>query len=262
MAAPYGQFIWYELMTTDVAAAEAFYRKVVGWDAAPAGVEGMAYTRFSVGGSPVAGLMELPEEASRAGGRPGWIGSVAVEDVDAMAGRVTQSGGTVLRSPADIPGIGRFAVVADPHGAAFLLFAPGPPSDDCGPPPPGGGTPGHVGWRELHAGDRETAFAFYSGLFGWTAAEAIDLGPMGIYQLFATGTDFAVGGMMTKPPQMPAPPTWLYYFNVDGVDAAAARVTEAGGQVINGPHQVPGGSWILHGLDPQGAAFALVGMAR
>ncbi|MCJ2080436.1 VOC family protein [Methylobacterium sp. J-090] len=260
MPARDGQFIWYELMTTDVAAAEAFYRHVVGWDASPAGIEGVAYTRFSTGPTPVAGLMTLPEGA---GGRPGWIGSIAVVDVDASAAAVKRAGGAIHCPPTEIPGIGRFAGVADPHGAAFLLFAAGPSSDeDCAPPPAGSTAPGHVGWRELHAGDRETAFAFYAGLFGWTPKEAIDLGPMGVYQLFATGDGPAVGGLMTKPPQVQGPPAWLYYFTVPGIDAGAARITEAGGQVLNGPHQVPGGAWILHGLDPQGALFALTAAER
>ena len=108
--------------------------------------------------------------------------------------------------------------------------------------------------------DQEAAFAFYAGLFGWTKAEAIDMGAMGTYQLFATG-GAPVGGMMTRSDSMP-PPSWLYYFNVDSAERAATRVRDAGGQVANGPHQVPGGSWIAHCLDPQGAIFAVVGPNR
>jgi predicted enzyme related to lactoylglutathione lyase len=86
------------------------------------------------------------------------------------------------------------------------------------------------------------------------------MGPMGIYQLFAT-RDVPVGGMMTRNDAIPAP-VWLYYFNVDEIGAAVARVTDAGGQVLNGPHQVPGGSWIAQCRDPQGAMFAMVGPDR
>jgi len=121
-------------------------------------------------------------------------------------------------------------------------------------------TPGHVGWRELHAGEHEGAFAFYSGLFGWAKAEAVDMGPAGVYQTFAIhGTQ--AGGMMTKTPQTPAP-FWLYYFNVEAVDSAMARVKEGGGQILNGPLQVPGGSWIVQCSDPQGAMFAMTGPRR
>jgi predicted enzyme related to lactoylglutathione lyase len=182
------------------------------------------------------------------------MGYVGVADVDTYAARVKAAGGSVHRAPEDIPGIGRFAVVADPHGAVLILFK-GSGGEEPAPVAPG--TPGHVGWHELHSGDRESAFAFYAGLFGWTKAEAVDLGPMGIYQTFATG-GAPIGGMMTKAPSIPAA-FWLYYFNVEAVDAAIARVRQGGGQIVNGPHQVPGGSWIAQCIDPQGAMFAMVG---
>ncbi len=83
------------------------------------------------------------------------------------------------------------------------------------------------------------------------------MGPMGTYQLFAAGGE-AIGGMMTKPAQIPSP-AWLFYFIVPEIDAAAARATDRGGQVLNGPMQVPGGGWIVQCTDPQGAMFALVG---
>ena len=97
-------------------------------------------------------------------------------------------------------------------------------------------------------------------MFGWRKGETLDMGPNGVYQLFATGGD-AVGGMMTKMPEMPVP-AWVYYINVDAIDAAMGRVTAGGGTVINGPMEVPGGQWILQGLDPQGAMFALVAPRR
>ena len=188
---------------------------------------------------------------------PRWMGYVAVDDVDAYAARVKAAGGSVHRAPDDIPGVGRFAVVADPHGAGFILFRG---SSEPQSPPAAPGTPGHIGWHELHAGDGESAFAFYSGLFGWTKAEAMDMGPMGVYQIFATD-GAPVGGMMTKMPETPAP-FWLYYFNVDALDAAMARATKGGAKIANGPMEVPGGRWIVQCLDPQGAMFAMLAPKR
>jgi hypothetical protein len=251
------RFVWYELMTTDVAAARAFYGRVVGWQARAADVPGVAYTLLSAGGADVGGMMALPPEA--AGAPPAWIGYVGVADVDAMSRRFAAAGGAVHRAPAEIPGVGRFAVVADPQGAVLALFQPGA---DCGEPPapPAADTPGRVGWHELMAADGGAAFDFYAGLFGWTKGQAMDMGEMGVYQLFAAaGAD--IGGMMTRPPEVPAP-CWQYYFNVEAIDAAQARVAEAGGQVVNGPMEVPGGHWILHGLDPEGVFFALVAPKR
>jgi uncharacterized protein len=250
-------FVWYELMTTDAAAATSFYTSVIGWQAADSGMPGMAYTLLSAGPTMVAGLMNLPPEACAAGAQPGWMGYVAVNDVDAMAARVQQAGGAVHRPAEDIPGVGRFAVVADPHGAVFCLFKGEP---DEAPPQPAADTPGLMGWHELYAGDLASAWAFYSSLFGWSKDEAIDMGEMGTYQLFGAGGT-SIGGMMTRPPQVPVP-CWLYYVNVPAIDAAAARVTAGGGQVVNGPMQVPGGSWIVNCMDPQGAMFAMVAPQR
>jgi uncharacterized protein len=257
MSEQQGKFVWYDVMTSDSKAAESFYRDVIGWDTKDSGMSDRSYTMFSVGPTMVGGLMPIPESARAMGAQPHWTGYIGVADVDTYAARVKAAGGTIHHGPEDIPGVGRFAVVADPHGAAFVLFSS---ADESQRPQTAPGTPGHVGWHELHAGDRESAFAFYSDLFGWTKAEAVDMGAMGIYQTFATGGT-AVGGMITRMAPTPAP-FWLYYFNVDAVDAAMARVGKAGGQVVNGPHQVPGGSWIAHCVDPQGAVFAMVGPTR
>jgi predicted enzyme related to lactoylglutathione lyase len=256
MPASPNAFVWYELMTTDPDAAEAFYRAVVGWGAQDAGQGGVRYTLLTADARPVAGLMELPQEACAAGARPGWIGYIGVDDVDAAADGIRRAGGAVRREPDDIPGVGRFAVVADPQGAMFMLFKPAGASF----PPAPAGTPGHVGWRELYAADGPRAFDFYADQFGWTKADALDMGPMGIYQLFAAGDD-AIGGMMTKPAAIPIP-VWLFYFNVPAIEAAAARVAEHGGRVLHGPLEVPGGSWIVQAQDPQGVTFALVAPRR
>jgi hypothetical protein len=156
--------------------------------------------------------------------------------------------------PTDIPNVGRFSVVADPQSAVFALFNS---PNTCDAPLPERGTPGHVGWHELSAADWQKAFAFYSELFGWQKGDAMDMGAMGTYQIFSVGGQ-PVGGMMNKPPMVPVP-NWLYYINVADIDAATDRVKTGGGQILNGPMQVPGGDWIIQGKDPQGAMFALVG---
>jgi predicted enzyme related to lactoylglutathione lyase len=253
MTSLHGHFCWYELMTTDSKAAEAFYRGVLGWGAQDMNGPHGTYTILSAGETPVGGLMAMPPDACAAGARPGWGGYVAVDDVDTYAARVKEAGGTVHRGPADIPGIARFAVVADPHGATFMLIKG---FSDAPPKLPEPGATGQAGWRELYAGEWESAFAFYSGLFGWTKCDSVDMGPMGTYQLFAIN-GVPSGGMMTKPKEVPAP-RWQYYFNVDDIDAATARVKESGGQILHGPMEVPGGSWIVQGSDPQGALFALL----
>ena len=116
--------------------------------------------------------------------------------------------------------------------------------------------PGRIGWHELLANDWEKAFAFYGDLFGWQKAEA-DTGAVGTYQLFSAIEGQTIGGMYTKPPTVPVP-FWLYYFNVDDIDAAMTRVKAGRGEILDGPIEVPGGNWILRCTDPQGAIFALL----
>jgi hypothetical protein len=254
MASP---FCWYELMTSDTAAAGDFYSRVVGWKAEES-QGGMPYTMFvTPAGPPVGGMMDLPAEAAAQGGPLGWIGYVAVDDLDALTARVAALGGAVHRQPSDIPGVGRFSVVADPFGAVFMLFRAAP---EFSMPPDGDG-PGFVGWRELMAGDLETAWAFYAALLGWTKDADHDMGPMGAYRLFKTGGERQAGGMMTKPANLPAS-FWTYYFIVDGIRAATDRLTAGGGKVMNGPMQVPGGDWVVQAMDPQGGMFALTSKAE
>jgi uncharacterized protein len=252
-----GQFFWYDIMTTDTKAAAKFYAEVVGWGIQNADTGGKEYTVFTANGQGVAGLMPIPEEAAKQGARPGWMGYVAVDDVDAAAAKLKREGGTVHRPPETVPGIIRFAVVSDPQGAGFYI-ARGLSTDV--PPPLPMGTAGTIGWRELFANEWQAAFAFYQTMFGWTKADAMDMGEMGTYQLFATGAD-PVGGMMTRPAAIPRP-FWGYYFNVLAIDAAAERVKAAGGTVNMGPAEVPGPLWIIQCTDPQGAYFALVSAKR
>ncbi len=257
------RFVWYDLMTTDLKAAETFYTSVVGWKAADSGLPDRNYTLLFSGPAMVAGLMGMPEDVRAMGAKPGWNGHIGVDDVDAATQQVKAAGGHIHRTPEDIPnGIGRFSVVSDPTGAAFILFQPGPmPEGQTAPPAAPLGTPGHVGWHELHAGDGGTAWQFYSGQFGWTKTEDMDMGPMGIYRMFSTGDSAPAGGMMTKMAEIPVP-TWLFYFNVDTLDAAVERIKRGGGTVLAGPIQVPGGSWIAQALDPQGTMFAVLSMTR
>jgi uncharacterized protein len=252
MMGSHGGFVWYELLTTDRKIAKAFYASVVGWRARDASMPGSAYGLFTIRDVPVAGLMSLPEDTSQTGVTPHWIGYVGVDDVDAAAGRIIELGGAVYVPPTDIPNISRFSVVADPQMATLALVK-GLKSSRAQPAPPA--APGCVGWHELLAADWEKAFAFYGELFGWQKAES-HLDAMGAYQAFSAGGT-TIGGMFTKPATLPLP-FWLYYFNIDDIQAAAKRVEAGGGQILYGPTAVPGGARIVHCADPQGAVFALL----
>jgi len=252
VASSQGHFAWYELITTDVAAATTFYTKVMGWGAQDASGPGRPYVLFTAGQAVIGGLMGLPEGALAMGGKPYWMGYVGVEDVDAAVARIEQLGGTVHVPPTDIPNVSRFAVFADPQTATLALLTSYSPDHAQ---PADVNAPGRVGWHELFAADRDKALVFYGALFGWQRADGT--GETSTYQLFAAGAQ-TIGGMITKPPTMPAP-FWLYYFNIDNIEAAAKRVEAGGGRILEGPTEGPAGSWIVQCTDPQGALFALEG---
>lgn len=249
--------IWYELMTSDHKAALPFYAHVFGWTLAQNEFTSPEYTIVNAGTFNVGGLMTLPAEACAMGARPCWMMYLGVDDTEAAIARITAAGGKLQMGPQDVPGVGRFAVVADAQGAHFYIMKP--ISTEPLPQVPDG-TLGVVGWRELHANDGEQAMAWYAAQFGWKQVDSIDMGAMGQYRLFTTDTQ-AEGGIMTRMPDTPVP-FWTFYFNVGGIDAAVERVTSKGGQILMAPHQVPTGQWIAYCSDPQGAMFGMLSEKR
>ena len=246
-----GRFVWHELMTTDPQAAGAFYSKVLPWKTQPSGMPD--YTLWVAGKTQTGGLMAQPESARQAGAPPSWLVYIGTPDVDATAAAAERLGGRVIKAPADIPNVGRFAVLSDPQGATFAVFTPGSM-------PAGGAPPSHFSWHELATSDQQGALAFYSELFGWVRGPAHDMGPAGTYQLIEHGGT-QVGGLY-KLMDASKPPHWLTYIQVASVDKAAAAAKAAGGRVTQGPMEVPGGSRIAQIVDPQGGAFAVHELAK
>ena len=254
-----GSWIWYELMTPDAAASKAFYEAVVGWTMTTGAAETDGYGFITApDGAMSGGVLTLTDDMKANGARPCWLGYVGVDDCDAAVKAVEAAGGAMLMPPTDIPMAGRIAMVRDCCGAPFYVMKPAPH--------PGGGEStafsampnhGHCGWNELYAGNLANAEAFYTGLFGWTLPDPMDMGPMGKYQ-FMAHDGVTIGAMMTKPDAVPVP-VWCHYFWVPSITEAHERITANGGQVVNGPQEVPGPLWIVQGVDPHGALFSLVG---
>ena len=239
-------------MTGEPDAAQRFYKELIGWGTQPFDGGDKPYTMWTNSEKPIGGLMELHEEAREAGAPPHWIAYVAVADVKAIAGQVTELGGAILHPATDVPGAGSFAVLADPQGAVFAVYQAANESQSSDSAP----GVGDFSWHELATSDYKGALQFYSKLFDWKADEAMDMGEAGIYQIYGHG-GVPLGGMFNKPNEMPGPPMWLYYISVDDVNASVEKVKALGGQVINGPMEVPGGDLIAQCFDPQGAFFAL-----
>jgi predicted enzyme related to lactoylglutathione lyase len=181
--------------------------------------------------------------------------------VDNTVSQAEELGGSILKSAMDIPTVGRFAVLADPQGAAFSVFTPNEPMPPKGESP----GPGEFSWHELGTTDWEAGFGFYSTLFGWVKMDAMDMGEGGIYQMYGQADSAPLGGMYSKSAEMPeGPPSWLYYVVVEDTHKACELLPTLGATVLNGPMEVPGdsGDHIAQCMDPQGAAFAIHSRAQ
>jgi uncharacterized protein len=247
-----GYFAWYELITTDVAAAATFYRDVVGWGTKEASTSELRYVLFTAGESSTAGLMELPEEGRKLGATPRWMGYIGVSDVHTAADRIRRLGGAVYLPPTDT-NIGRISVVADPHTATFAVVNGLPETSQQ---PADSGKLGRIGWNELFAADPDKEVAFYCELFGWQRADTENHLTDAYVSLSAGGQ--VIGGAFRKSPEETLP-FWLFYFNVEDLDAAVERVRAGGGQASCNDDELPGGFWVAHCIDPQGARFGLQG---
>lgn len=257
-----GSWVWYELMTSDPEGAKAFYEAIVRWSVVPGSPATNDYGFLTApDGAMVGGLLRLTDEMQQHDARPCWIGYVGVYDLDASLKDIEKAGGKVLMPATDIAMAGRVAMVADPGGAPFYIMKPTPPpgahADAASTAFQAEINCGHCGWNELLAADAPREVGFYTGLFGWSLPEPMDMGPMGKYQ-FIMHDGVQVGAIMPVMPETPAP-FWNHYFWVPSIAAAGNAIETNGGEVINGPMEVPGGGWIVQGIDPQGAFFSLVG---
>jgi hypothetical protein len=107
---------WNELMTSDVEAAQFFYRSLFDWDLKIT----PGYTEAHVGEQAVGGLMQIAPEMH---GMPShWQPYFMVDDVDATLAKAQSLGTKEHFGPMDIEHVGRFAVLKDPQGATFAII--------------------------------------------------------------------------------------------------------------------------------------------
>ncbi|MFW6174243.1 MAG: VOC family protein [Chloroflexota bacterium] len=245
------EFIWRDLMTSDIEKARSYYPALFGWevheqDMGPAGV----YTMWHIGDIFMGGAAQL--DASR--NLPSyWMIHLEIDDADAAAERTTELGGSVIAPPTDIPDVGRFTVIADPQGAMVSLTTRTNREAPAQIDPKG---PGTFAWHELLTTDPEAASRFYSQLVGWEA-QTVDMGSGWTYRLFMVGEKYA-GGATAMPPEAEAPPAWIPYVEVADINASAQKAKELGGAVMNGPLHVPDVGQIAVTQDPTGAHIAML----
>lgn len=256
-ARQFGEFVWFDLSSSDYAASAQFYGALLGWHAVdqPAPPEGDhgPYAMFELDGQPVAGLGEVPEEMVASGAPVCWNCYVQVDDLERVLAQATARGATVVVPPADVGTHGRLAYFADPQGAVVALWQTGDH---------GGATrvdePGTVCWVELATRDVAAAVRFYSEVFGWEPGTPQIAPPVAGYRTMGcAGRDVAgVMGMTEEWGDMPA--HWSVYFEVSSIEDAAGRVAELGGEVRHGPFQAPGVGHIAVCVDNVGAHFYLL----
>jgi uncharacterized protein len=250
-----GQFLWHELLTPDPTAGAGFYSKAFGWNAQPwegdANYTMLSHDKGPVGGARVTGKDPLADKVG-----PAWLSYVGVADLEAALATAESQGGRVVHP---ITGLssdgGRYAVIVDPQGAAIGLYEAGAGMSDAN----AAQMAGPAAWHELTAEDPAAALQFYEALFGWKVLATHPMGgEVGDYLLFGLGTT-QMGGAFKRSKDGSGRPRWLVYVHVPSVTAGAAAVTAAGGKILNGPHQVPGGNWIAQIADSHGVQLAIHG---
>jgi predicted enzyme related to lactoylglutathione lyase len=236
-----GQFIWHDLLTTDVEQAKGFYAELLGWEVETWKPGEVDYPMIKANGAQHGGFGPL-----EGGGTSHWIGHVFAEDVDDAVAAAKREGGTIRGEPGGHPEVGRWATIVDPQGAEISAFKPNYDS-----PAPAG----VFLWDEVLTDDVAKAKAFYGSVFGWTA-EDMDMGEMGTYTLFKKADGENAAGLMQKR-EAGGPATWTPYLAADDVDATFAKARDLGAQTFVEPMDVETVGRFAVLADPTGATFGL-----
>lgn len=239
-----GQFVWRELMTKDAERAKGFYGELCNWtfEAMPM-PDGEPYTFVKLGDQPIGGLHAMGPEMAEVPAH--WASFVSVEDVDATAASAKEHGGSVVFGPQEVPGMVKFAGLADPQGAHFFVVR-SQNGDHVFEKPP----VGSFCWETLSTSDPEAAKAFYGAVLGWKVMPAP--GDHG----YVFGTE---GGAMACDVQKAEhmPPNVLSYIVVEDVDASRTRAEKLGANVLMPRIEVPTVGSIAVVADPTGAVVGL-----
>jgi predicted enzyme related to lactoylglutathione lyase len=241
-----GKFVWFEHSSSNILKARKFYDPLFDWHTEAMPMGDRRYHMIMNGDAGIGGYRSAPE-----GARSHWIAYLSVDDVDAAYRDALLAGAESMERPTDFGPVGRGASIVDPTGATLSLWksAEGDRTDPDATPT------GDWYWNELWTPDTIGALAFYQRVFGYTH-ETMDMGAQGTYYIFKK--DGVARGGMTRSTEPKAPAMWLPYVAVDDCDATADKARRLGGQVLNGPCDVPGVGRFAVLADPLGAAIAVI----
>ena len=250
-----GQPTWADVTVPDVAAAAEFYSQLFGWEAEQdPRPEAGGYTMLRRNGKAVAAAS--PPPPGQEGMPPHWNVYLAADDVDSLAERVREAGGSVLMEPFDVLDAGRMTVASDPAGAFFGLWqAGGHAGSELR------GEPGTMNWAEVQTRDRDAALPFYEQVFGYET-ETMPMGPGGGYVLLKVDGEPAAGLIEIEPEWGEIPSNWSVVFEVESCDGAVGRTQELGGSVVFEPGDIEGIGRFAVLADPWGAVFQVIQPAR
>lgn len=242
-----GQIVWHDLFTADRPRALSFYERVTGWayaiEHATDFVWGGGEKDFVLamsGDEAGAGIAETPGELSG-----GWLAYAEVRDVDAAAEMAVCLGGTILKPPFDVPGVGRNALLRDPLGARIgvsLTRHNFPvPERQFGP--------------ELYL-SAPSGFPedFYATLFGWSVGPATEHGRARVIA-DASGAETAM--LVAAGNRAEDGPLWVPGLKVKDPAASARDALSFGGARFGDSPGAQGETRQVLLCDPDGAVFAL-----
>lgn len=244
-----GKFVWADLFTTNPVAAAKFYTGLFGWTTNVIEQKGKAYTVFSNGSVPVAGLAPRNTANPKRGSR--WISYIAVSDIDATLARATKAGG-IVRAPArEFPARGFQAIITDREGSpAGLMQSTSGDSIDDEP------KLGEWNWFELYGKEPQSASAFYATVFHYDVAADVRTSRKNDFLL--NTDDRSRAGIAPLPAREDAAPGWLGVVRVADMDVALKRVTTLGGEVLVPARATAYGSRFAIIADPTGGTLGLV----
>jgi predicted enzyme related to lactoylglutathione lyase len=260
---------WIDTSQPDPEAALSFYGGLFGWefeDMMPPDMEGR-YFNARIRGLDVAAVGSIPQ-----GGPPmaTWNTYIWVDSADDTAAKVAGAGGTALMEPFDVLDAGRMAVFADPEGAVFFVWQA---KEHNGAQLVN--EAGTLNFNGLNTRDVEGAKTFYGSVFGWQTmtvgggavmwtlpgyGDHLEESNPGLRQQVVemggpAGFEDVVASILPiRDDQADVPAHWNVTFAVDDADAAAAKATELGGNLLLPPTDAP---WVRMTVisDPQGAMF-------
>ena len=248
---PHGTFSWVDLTTTDQEGAKQFYTAVFGWETTDIPIdENNVYTMFNLNGKNVAAVSAMQPEQQAQGMPPHWTSYITVDNVDEVAGKVEEAGGTLMAPPFDVMGSGRMAVIQDPTGAIVALWQP---INHIGASYIN--VPGSLSWNELNTRDAEKAGEFFNKLLGWEVGTQTEPNP---YMYFLNNGRMNGGMMQMTEEWGDIPPNWMVYFAVENFDATLEKIKAEGGTIHVGPVDAPEVGRFGVIADPQGAMFTAI----